>query len=137
MRAVGRAAGGRAGRTFDIPFVDALLQWGLLNIGCSLGDGVCGVLGSLLDAKAVEQWVLSWRRMLLSTGWIGRAVGRAAVGRAGLVFDRPLVYAYALLQRRQLNIGRSLGDGVCGVLGALLDKEAVEKWVPPLGDGSS
>ena len=40
-----------------------------------------------MDTKAVEQWVLSWRRRLLSIGWVGLAVGRAvgltAGGRAG------------------------------------------------------
>ena len=110
-----------------------------MNIGCSFGDGVCGVLGAL-----------PWKRRLLNSGSGrrsrgraagGRAGGRAAVGRAGRVFNRPLVNAF--LQRGLLNMGCSLGDGVCGVLGALnggweavgalLEIEALEYWVDRTG----
>ena len=75
-RSGGRRSVGRAGRCFLFfyrPLVNALLQRGLLNIGCSLGDGVCALLGVLLDTKAVEHWVLFWRGRLLSAEWIGRA----------------------------------------------------------------
>ena len=41
--------------------------------------------------------------------------------------SEPVVNAF--LQRGLLNIGRSLGDGVRGVLRALLETEAVEQWV--------
>ena len=86
-RASGWAGGGRsggrraAGRIFNTPLVNAFLQRGLLNMGCCLGDGFCGALGALLETEAVEQWVLSWGRRLLSTGWNDQAVGRAK-GRA-------------------------------------------------------
>ena len=54
-RAGGGRAGGRAGGWLFIrPLVGTVLQRGLLNIGCSLGDGVCALLGVLLDTKAVE-----------------------------------------------------------------------------------
>ena len=72
--------------------MNAFLQRGLLNMGCSLGDGVCGVLGALnggweavgalLEIEAFEYWVdrtggrSGWRR----AG--GRACGRASGGRA-------------------------------------------------------
>ena len=89
--------------------MNALLQRGLLNIGCSLESGVCGVLDVLLETEAGEQWVLSWRRKLLSTWWIERVGGRSGGLRSGggregrfFLFNRLLVDA--LLQRGLLNI---------------------------------
>ena len=119
-----RAGGGRAGRVFNKRLANALA------------------------AGSVEYWVLSWRRSLWSTGfslgregrqavgalletdaleyWVDRAGGRAAaVGRAGRFSIRPLVNA--LSQRGLLNIRSSLGDGVCGALGAVLGTETVEQ----------
>ena len=70
---MGGSGGPSGGWVFNWFLVDVLLQRGLLNTGCSLGDGVCGLLGVLLDAKAVEQGVLFWRGVPLSTEGIGRA----------------------------------------------------------------
>ena len=112
-RAGGRAAVGRAGQVFNRPLVNAFLQRGLLNIECSLGDGVCGVLGAFLDMEAVEQWVLSWRWKLLSTGWIGRAAGGGRAVAAGSV-------EYWVLFWR-----RGLWSTGCSPL----ETEAVEQWV--------
>ena len=60
--------------------------------------------------------------------WVDRAGGQAGgrAGRAGRVFSiRPLVNA--LSQRGLLNIRSSLGDGVCGAVGAVLGTETVEQ----------
>ena len=70
-------------------------------------EGVCGVLCAVLGTEAVEQWVLSWRRRLLSVGWIGRAVGQAAA----------VEYWVLLWKRRLLSSGCSFGDGGSSVLG--------------------
>ena len=84
-------------------------------------------MGALLETETLEYWVDRAVGRTVGRAAGGRAGGRAAVGRAGRVFSRPLVDAF--LQRGLLNIRSSLGDGVCGVLGALLDTEAVEQWV--------
>ena len=81
----------------------------------------------------------SWRRKLLSTGWIGRAVGRPG-GRSGGRRSGGLVecsLGNALLQRGLLNIGCSFGDGVCGVLGALPWKRRLLNSGCCLGNGNS